>query len=43
MRVAMAQAQGDMGASEGDPSIIEGDLRFEVFELVEEARVELRH
>jgi hypothetical protein len=41
MRVAMDQAQGDMGAS-GDCSNIDGDLRLEALELIEEARVDLR-
>jgi hypothetical protein len=40
MRVAMDHAQGDMGTSR-ECSSIDGDLRFEALELIEEARVDL--
>lgn len=42
MRVAIVQAQGDMGAS-GEEINIGGDLRLDVLELIEEARVDLSH
>jgi hypothetical protein len=42
MRVAIVQAQGDMGAS-GEEINIDGDLRLDVLELIEEARVDLSH
>jgi hypothetical protein len=41
MRVAIDQAQGDIGGW-GECSNIDGDLRLEAVELIEEARVDLR-